>query len=1804
MEKKTRKKILVILMIITILATDFLVLSTGIKTYASQLNSETNNENIEFSVYFKDGENRVDSVEKSIRTDDLKLYAEIKVKKEGYLKEGTVIELENNNFNLKSEILPTNTHIKSIEGNKVNLKQINSEETVEIELGIEPVITEKIEPEFLSKTTTVKMIGVYVYSKAEEGISVRTDKWVSVNYQPDEETQAEMETKIITNKVLSIDGKNQRLIQQLVRTRIVDNEYPVEKTLIEVQIPELSGNKPEVEAIEINEVTKIGDIKTENGTLEITLTNEADSNNQINWNKNVYDEIVISYIYPEDVELDKSEIVTNAEIKLYNSKKTYTLNNKLAIENEESNNVIMGRTQITTEELYKGKIYANIEEQYNTETTMIVTKANIADKVEIIEGADYFVTEEKELSANTKYITTEINLEQMMQILGQDGWIEIKSGETTVTINKDTQVNENGDVIVKYVNGAKELSISTSAPVNKGLLKLEHTKAIIQNDYTRTQLQKVNELKTKTITTAVLGEQKILENSAEPAVLKLNETMSKAELSIENNKKSLSTTETNEMTLGVTLITKGTQYDLYKNPKISIKFPEAVENVELITAPSKQNADELTVSVGQYNATNKTLQINVQGEQTTYPSSELTQGYIQLNLNVTLNSLALAQTDRIVMAYTNENAIQYDGGETYGVVEQTIQISAPSQLIKRYNLSLNNNTSLTETILQRVRENQVGETLDFEISLTNNKDTDISNVRIIGKLPTIENKISGQDVNTLETTLRGISAENANIYYTGNASATLDLNNEANGWTQNLSSIENAKLYLIQVDSIERGENYTAHLEVEQGAITGNGISYTQYGVAYDTISQTGVTESSRKIGLATSVAASLKTEITAQVGQDVLENGDIVKEGEVIKYTVTVRNNGVDTLENVQLNLDVPEGTTYVRPMEKYTFDEGTEYEQTIEQGAYVYIYGYYEEVTDSEQLAEVTTITIPELSTTEAYTIDYEVRVNKGAANTEILNKPIVTYGDTEVGNAEINNIVQESNVRVTIKRTNDVSRQLYAGGGASYTVYVENISDSKITNIEWQIKSDTYDVEMIDNEEILINEDIPEKITISEIEPNSSVYFSIGGTLKIDAKLHTISAIANDSSGNTYRANVVTEELPLVNATIHMTSEQNEKVIKEGDTVEYNITAQNTGEIEGNISILASIPSIIKVQEIYINGELEKQCLDKNELTYRSNLNEIYEFINLDINETVRVRVVAKVGYIADIYQGQVMTITAKVRALDAIENTSETMSHILQSSEMTSESVENVIAGVAWFDSNGNGKKDSDEEAASEVIVKLFNVTTNNYLHDEEGTLIQTVTNDQGEYTFSSIDNDSYLVIFEYDAEAYEPTTQFAEGVDTSANSKAILKYIKLDGEPVVVTAIKLDNLSGNVFNMNLGLKENTGDAIPEELPEEPEEPTTPGDTETPGDTADPEAPENPDDTENPTTPENPSDPDTDDSDEPTDTKTISGFAWLDTNMNGKKDSEEGYLSGIKVRLFDVLTVNYLKDENGNIIETTTDSNGKYEFSNIEKGMYIVLFEFDIGEYKLTKQDSNIVLKKANINGQEITVALTDIITLQNNVSNINIGLSENLKFDLELNKYISKIVVQTSKDTKTYDYEGKKLGKVEINKNRIQGANVVLEYTIEIKNTGEIAGYASNIVDYLPNGLVFSSELNSDWYLSGNNLYTKSLENTIINPGEEKEVKLILTKTMTENNLGLVNNRAEIYQDYNQYGESDIDSTPNNQVQGEDDFGTTDVIIQIATGGSTIAYMILAFINLVLICVAIKIMIANDIIKIKTKEERR
>ena len=135
--------------------------------------------------------------------------------------------------------------------------------------------------------------------------------------------------------------------------------------------------------------------------------------------------------------------------------------------------------------------------------------------------------------------------------------------------------------------------------------------------------------------------------------------------------------------------------------------------------------------------------------------------------------------------------------------------------------------------------------------------------------------------------------------------------------------------------------------------------------------------------------------------------------------------------------------------------------------------------------------------------------------------------------------------------------------------------------------------------------------------------------------------------------------------------------------------------------------------------------------------------------------------------------------------------------------------------------------------------------------------------------------------------------------------------------------------------------------------------------------------------------------------------------------------------------------------------------------------------------------------------------------------------------------------------------GKNLGK----------SNIVIEYKIVVTNEGAIPGYAKKIVDYLPKGVGFSTELNKDWYLSDNgNVYNASLANELIQPGESKEVTLVLTKKITEDSLGdPINNNAEIYEASNEQGLKDFDSTPGNKSQDEDDMSKADIILSIVTG---------------------------------------
>ena len=307
-----------------------------------------------------------------------------------------------------------------------------------------------------------------------------------------------------------------------------------------------------------------------------------------------------------------------------------------------------------------------------------------------------------------------------------------------------------------------------------------------------------------------------------------------------------------------------------------------------------------------------------------------------------------------------------------------------------------------------------------------------------------------------------------------------------------------------------------------------------------------------------------------------------------------------------------------------------------------------------------------------------------------------------------------------------------------------------------------------------------------------------------------------------------------------------------------------------------------------------------------------------------------------------------------------------------------------------------------------------------------------------------------------------------------------------------------------------------------------------------------------------------------------TRKVIGTVWVDANKDGVKDANEQRVSGVKVLLLNNNTSNIAMNSNNEQCITTTGTGGSYMFNNVPQGKYSVIFFYDSAKYSPTtykksgvseEQNSDAIDKTVNYEGKDQIAAVTEEIVLADtNQFNIDLGIVEDAKFDLKLDKVVQSITVNNEKNTKEHVYNSK-LAKLDFESKYANTSSMVVEYKFTITNEGGIAGYVKKLADYLPEKLKFNSELNKDWYEGKDGvIYNASLANTIINPGESKEVTLILTKNMNgDDDFGLINNSAEIYETSNDYGALDIDSTPGNKATNEDDYSTANVLTSVKTG---------------------------------------
>ena len=285
-----------------------------------------------------------------------------------------------------------------------------------------------------------------------------------------------------------------------------------------------------------------------------------------------------------------------------------------------------------------------------------------------------------------------------------------------------------------------------------------------------------------------------------------------------------------------------------------------------------------------------------------------------------------------------------------------------------------------------------------------------------------------------------------------------------------------------------------------------------------------------------------------------------------------------------------------------------------------------------------------------------------------------------------------------------------------------------------------------------------------------------------------------------------------------------------------------------------------------------------------------------------------------------------------------------------------------------------------------------------------------------------------------------------------------------------------------------------------------------------------------------------------------------------------------------------------DKNG---KETSNVNDAYKFESD----YLndkVLDSFDGKELKY--KDIQISFKvKDDIGKKDLILEnKAEITETKDNRGNIVYNICENKTDDSKLKvKYFDLALKQVSSNYKIYE-DGKLISentnntntliKLELNRRKINNLKVKICITYVITNEGEIPGNVKEITEYIPKGFELLEAENKGWKNeSGNIATTDQLGDVLIKPGESRTIQIVLTWKNTDKIFDNFKNIMEISKDYNTSETKDIDSTPNNKKENEDDIAIQNILITISTGIAkatlqiSIILLIICYISLVIYC---------------------
>ena len=1463
--KKVLSKLVAIIVIMAMTMSDFALVGANLVSYAVDVAKTTAN-NVEFSSYFvnENGE-KVSKIEKDVDTSDLKMYVEVSVKNEGYF-DGE-ISIENANFKIENNILSET--VNKIESNIVYLNRINAGKNAVIELEIQKDLPDSMPESLLSTQSQVNLTGKYTDSKKTQQISGKSK--IEVDWKTSNDAKAEITLDALTNKTYDIEGKSKHIAQFLLTSKVTNNCYPVKNTKIDINVPE--GAEEVYVTAKSTSATNGGSqfsdnnykYNKESGVLSINVENQPDKDGNIKFNKNTVDEFIITYIYSLDgnvntgsnnnstntnmsstiarLDLNNEEIEAVTTITTYDNQQKE--NKAKVILNEEKDGIVTYNIENNEKEIYKGKIYTGEERSYETTTKVNINKANIAEKITVSQEASLYVADDV-YKANIFLSNTKILKSEFEEIFKDDGYIKIFDNQGTVLANitKETQADENGYVVINYAENITEVKIETSKPYVEGTLNIINTKTIKETSYDRAKIGTFTHIRE-----AISGVYNNEENvDVEESKITLKDTSSKATLNVTN--KSLSTTETTNTRITVILETDKESKDLYKNPSIKVTLPKQVKKIdikyELLHGNGLQIANEKIEKEGE----NLVILFNLTGEQTKYVT-DVTEGpTLVIDAVMEQDNLTVTSKEQIKVNYTNENAKTYeDNGEEK--VDVSVIAKNPVIVTNKIN-ELNIETSQEDRKDIELEIASQAKELTNIMDVVNNETSKITDVRILGKYPT--NNSSNNLGITISTQATAVTKKDVKIYYSTEENPTDDQTDAKNKWTEKSDASTNS--YLIVIDSLEVGEKFTfgykmnipADLKYNLSAETGYSVSYK------NEASNTSNTVKATTLELNTGKSAVLEQTIVATVGGEEIKDGDTVKTGEIVKYTVTIKNSGNEDATGINIVGNIPDGTNYI------------EYNKNIEEPSESVPSDEPETLIEDTNKKQVK-LENQTIKAKSQITLEYMVKVNTNESK-EISATIAITNSKGETKESKITNKIDASDIEVTMLKSDSIYNNgtLKSGYGYQYILKIKNTSKNDKNNVQVDVNTnDLLQVMQIeynkDDEDIEIENS---SFTVEKLKANEELNISVlvrANQATSSLKTASLSAKVKDNKGE-YRSNEITENIDSINLEVNFTAQTTsnaEGYLHKGDKVAYTLNIKNTGKIDAqNLEIKDEFSDYLVLEGItvnnqqvnYVEDDIYEEGAKYSIITIPTPLKAgetANVIINAKVDDSIEYDELTKVTNKATLYNEIEISSTDEITYLiektidennaqdngDASDNEDNGNNGNGETGNNTTENQTNqngnenengngngdgdgnnssngqtansyTIAGTAWKDENENGARDQGEELLADINVKLLNIETKKFVTDASGNEVTAKTNSEGLYNLTNVPAGKYIAVFEYDTSKYMLTTYKADGVQSDKNSDAILNNITVNEETKQMAITDTINLVNSIANIDIGL----------------------------------------------------------------------------------------------------------------------------------------------------------------------------------------------------------------------------------------------------------------------------------------------------------------------------------------------------------------------------------------------------------------